>query len=212
MSSALVEARGLRKGYSSGVLRRGTVDVLTGVDLDVHPGELLALVGENGSGKSTLIRILAGMDVADAGALLVNASVGYCPQTPRLFSRLTVTEHLLLFGRVAGMSDDQIRERGELLLERFAFTEQRHVYAGRLSGGTRAKLNLTLALLSEPALLLLDEPYSGFDWDTYQRFWEYAQELADGGLGVVVVSHMVTEMHRFERVVELAHGRLVSVL
>ena len=76
-----------------------------------------------------------------------------------------------------------------------------------LSGGTRAKLNLALALLADPDVLLLDEPYAGFDWDTYLRFWELTAERRAAGRSVVVISHFVTDQERFDRIVELRDGR-----
>jgi ABC-2 type transport system ATP-binding protein len=77
-----------------------------------------------------------------------------------------------------------------------------------VSGGTRQKLNLALALLHEPALLLLDEPYAGFDWETYLLFWELARELRAAGCGLLVVSHLVYDARPFDRILTLARGRL----
>ena len=81
---------------------------------------------------------------------------------------------------------------------------------GALSGGTRAKLNLALALLADPDLLLLDEPYAGFDWDTYQRFWDITAQRRAAGRSVLVVSHFVTDQQRFDRLVEMRHGKAVA--
>ena len=76
-----------------------------------------------------------------------------------------------------------------------------------LSGGTRAKLNLGLALLPDPELLLLDEPYAGFDWDTYQRFWELTRTRRDAGRGLLIISHFITDAGRFDRIYDLVNGR-----
>ncbi len=77
-----------------------------------------------------------------------------------------------------------------------------------LSGGTRQKLNLSLALMHDPDLLLLDEPYAGFDWETYTRFWEMSAGLRDGGMAIVIVSHLISERDRLDRIYELREGRL----
>jgi ABC-type multidrug transport system ATPase subunit len=79
-----------------------------------------------------------------------------------------------------------------------------------LSGGTRAKFNLALALLADPDVLLLDEPYAGFDWDTYQRFWEITAERRAAGRSVLVVSHFVSDQERFDRIVEMHDGLAVT--
>jgi ABC-type multidrug transport system ATPase subunit len=77
-----------------------------------------------------------------------------------------------------------------------------------LSGGTQQKLNLTLALMHGPRLLLLDEPYQGFDWETYLRFWDLAAELRARGCGVLIISHLVFEQHRFDTLYQLRDGRM----
>jgi len=79
-----------------------------------------------------------------------------------------------------------------------------------VSGGTRQKLNLALALMHEPTLLLLDEPYSGFDWETYVRFWEMGERRRDAGMGILIVSHFLTERERLDRVYELRDGVAVE--
>ncbi len=89
------------------------------------------------------------------------------------------------------------------------FGAWRATRAEELSGGTAAKLNLSLALLADPDILLLDEPYAGFDWDTYQRFWALTAERRAAGRSVLVISHFVTDEERFDRIVELRDGRTV---
>ena len=79
-----------------------------------------------------------------------------------------------------------------------------------LSGGTRQKLNLALALMHEPELLLLDEPYAGFDWETYLRFWEMSERRRDAGMGILIVSHLLAERERLDRMYELRDGRICT--
>jgi ABC-type multidrug transport system ATPase subunit len=95
-----------------------------------------------------------------------------------------------------------------VLMERLGFDEYRHVLVRDLSGGTRQKLNLVLALMHAPAILLLDEPYQGFDWETYQRFWALAEESRRAGQTIVVISHLFYELRRFDRVLRLRNGVL----
>jgi ABC-type multidrug transport system ATPase subunit len=96
----------------------------------------------------------------------------------------------------------------EGLASRLAFAGQEGRRTAELSGGTRQKLNLALALVHDPQVLLLDEPYSGFDWETYLRFWELAAELRAAGRAVLVVSHLLHETARIDRALRLAEGRL----
>ena len=184
--------------------------MLKGASLMVCSGELVGLVGENGSGKSTLMQIVVGMLGGDGGEVDRPARLGYCPQTPMLWDKLRVDEHFALFARAYGMND-AVREHavGELLAE-LQFAKYRYYRVEELSGGTRQKLNLALALMHEPQLLLLDEPYSGFDWETYVRFWEMSESRRDAGMGILIVSHFLTERERLDRVYALREGRTVE--
>lgn len=205
-----LEATGITKSYRRGVWpRRRVLPVLRGADFTVGAGEVVGLVGENGSGKSTLMKILVGALAADGGRVKVSGRVGYCPQEPVLYDRLTCDEHLELFGVAYGMDTQAVAAAAEALYATLAFDRWRGARVDELSGGTRAKLNLALALLADPDVLLLDEPYAGFDWDTYLRFWQLTSERRAAGRSVVVISHFITDEERFDRLVEMRDGRTV---
>ncbi|HTW21793.1 MAG TPA: ATP-binding cassette domain-containing protein [Mycobacteriales bacterium] len=188
----------------SGVCKRYRhATVLDRVNLSVAGGEVVALTGENGAGKSTLMRICAGLLRADAGRIEVADAVGYCPQTPGLFGLLTADEHLVMFGRGVGLSRSAALRRGHALLDEFGFPVGSDVVTSEMSGGTRQKLNLAIALLADPGLLLLDEPYQGFDRGTYVNFWDHCRTWSAAGKAVVVVTHMLAELGRADRIVEL---------
>ena len=183
--------------------RYGRVTILEGVDLSVRRGEVVALTGENGAGKSTLMRICAGLLAADSGTVQVGGRIGYCPQAPSLFELLTADDHLVMFGRGLGLSRGDALDRGHAILDEFGFPHGDRSVTRDLSGGTRQKLNLALALLADPSLLLLDEPYQGFDHGTYVNFWDHCETWRRAGKAVVVVTHMLAELERVDRVVEL---------
>jgi ABC-type multidrug transport system ATPase subunit len=195
---AIIAARQVQKAY-------GRRPVLRGVDLDVAAGALVAIVGENGAGKSTLLQVLAGTLAVDAGSVDVGGSVGYCPQEPVLNEALTVDQHLRYFAAAYRL---RTLRRAEELLEVLQFSDYRDRVVEELSGGTRQKLNLALALLHDPDVLLLDEPYQGFDWETYLRFWDLVDELRNRGKAIVVITHLVFERERFDRLYSLEHGRI----
>jgi ABC-2 type transport system ATP-binding protein len=178
--------------------------LLRDVELELHRGETLALVGENGAGKSTLVRVIAGIDACDEGEVRVEGRIGYCPQEPGLLDLLSADEHLVFFGRGLGLDAEAARERGRALLDEFAFRgSQLRVVSKHLSGGSRQKLNLALALLGDPDVLLLDEPYTGFDGGTYLSFWRHVEQWKDEGRACLVVTHFLGERERVDRVHEL---------
>jgi ABC-2 type transport system ATP-binding protein len=200
----LLSANGIAKAY--GRFRRHPV--LRDVSFTVTPGALVGVVGENGAGKSTLLNILAGALRPDRGRVALAGVLGYCPQAAILNDTLTVAQHLDYFAAAYGIRSLQ---RADELLERLAYQQYRHATVATLSGGTMQKLNLTLALMHNPRVLLLDEPYQGFDWETYLRFWDLAAELRAQGCGVLIISHLLFDQQRFDALYQLQDGILQTV-
>ncbi|WP_416956806.1 ABC transporter ATP-binding protein [Streptomyces sp. Agncl-13] len=197
-TTPLLQAHNIHKSY-------GKHPVLRGADLTVAPGQLIAVVGENGAGKSTLLKILAGTLPVDRGEVVLSGTLGYCPQDPVLNASLTVEQHLRYFAAAHRLPD---LDRGRELVRLLGYEQYGASPAGELSGGTRQKLNLTLALLHDPDVLLLDEPYQGFDWETYLRFWDLVEDLRARDKAIVVITHLVFEQERFDLLADLTDGRL----
>ena len=198
LPGAVLTASDVHKAY-------GRHPVLRGVDLTVRPGQLVAVVGENGAGKSTFLKILAGTLGADTGEVALAGSLGYCPQEPVVNDNLTVAQQLRYFAAAYRLP---ALDRAEQLLDQLGYRQYRDQVAGALSGGTRQKLNLTLALIHDPDVLLLDEPYQGFDWETYLRFWDIAADLRTRGKAIVIITHLVFEESRYDILADLSGGRL----
>ena len=208
--SAVLTAVAVSKSFRDGYLVRRGKAVLVDAALSLQPGEVVGLVGENGSGKTTFMRILVGDLSPDAGAVVRHGVIGYCPQQPQVYPRLTCDEHFDLFGAAYRLTTSQVRDSRANIYAALGFERYARVRTDRLSGGTLAKLNLGLALLPDPPVLLLDEPYAGFDWDTYQRFWRLVVDRRARGLSVLIVSHFVEDAARFDRIVEVREGRTWS--
>jgi ABC-2 type transport system ATP-binding protein len=183
----------------------GRHGVLRGVDLAVAPGTLVGIVGENGAGKSTLLRILAGELRPNGGTIARAGALGYCPQVVLLNDTLTVNQHLRYFAAAYNLTDLSYAEQ---LIATLGYQKYRTMPVGALSGGTKQKVNLTLALMHQPDVLLLDEPYQGFDWETYLRFWQLAEQLRAHGRAVLVISHLLFDQQRFDALYRLANGQL----
>jgi ABC-2 type transport system ATP-binding protein len=197
----MLEVQGIHKAF-------GRNRVLLGVDLKVYSGEAVAVVGENGSGKSVFLKILAGLESPDSGSVRLRQKIGYCPQKLELFEGLTVAENMVYFGAAYGLPKATLRETGRHYLERFRYERYVDTLVKNLSEGTKQKLNLTIALLHAPGLLLLDEPYQGFDYDTFMNFAGLLTEWREQGRAVLTISHLVTGDLPLDRVLEMKEGTL----
>jgi ABC-2 type transport system ATP-binding protein len=207
----VLEASGLEKTYQSRLPFVGrSVEVLTGADITLTEGEIVGIVGGNGSGKSTLMKILVGALQADTGRVTRGGTIGWCPQEILLYDRLTVAETFDLFGEAYGLPDDYVLDRRDELADQLDFEQFLDYRVDHLSGGNRQKVNLAIALLHEPDLLLLDEPYTGFDWETYLAFWDLTGILVENGTTIAIISHLISERERFDRILELKDGTLTE--
>jgi ABC-2 type transport system ATP-binding protein len=195
---ALLAARGVTRRFGDHVALQPT-------DLDVRPGEALALVGPNGAGKSTLLAILAGALEPSEGTVERADGVrsGWMPQRPAHYGRLSPRQNLELFAGLEGAGDP-----AELLALLELPTDDRP--AASLSVGNRQRLDLAISLLSDPHVLLLDEPTAALDPRQRRRLWETARGVRDAGGAVVLVTQNLEDLeHVADRVAALLEGTIV---
>ncbi len=200
-ASPMLEAKGLVKIYGS---RR----VVDGVDFEVFPGEIVGLLGPNGAGKTTSFRITCGMIEPNAGQVTLggldvtnwpmfrrarDGGMGYLAQESSVFRRLTVEENLLGVMELLGMDQKTRRNRCDQLLEQFAITRLRKSKAQSLSGGERRRLEIARALVSNPKIILLDEPFTGIDPVTIDSIQEIIRGLRRSGISILITDHQVRE-------------------
>ncbi|MCU4752370.1 ABC transporter ATP-binding protein [Halobacteria archaeon AArc-curdl1] len=207
----IISANDITKTYGSRLPFTRSVEVLTGASINVYPGEIVGIVGENGSGKSTLMKILVGVLDQDSGDVTRNGTIGWCPQETLLYDRLTVRETFRLFGTGYGLDEDEMTAAMDDLADRLDFERYLDYRVDHLSGGNRQKVNLGIALMHDPDVLLLDEPYTGFDWETYQTFWDLSEALVADDISIVIISHLLQERDRIDRIYELKDGTLSEV-
>lgn len=186
----------------------GRLYVLKGVDFKVGRGEVVGITGENGSGKSTLLKIIVGLLSCDQGEVRLRGTFGYCPQDPLLFDDLTMEENIEYFSAAYGLDLKEGVSRGNELMRMLNCDQFRKKLTKHLSGGTRQKLNLIISLLYDPDILILDEPYQGFDYESYLSFWEIAKNLKERGKSILIVSPMMYERHYLTKIYKLENGRL----
>jgi ABC-type multidrug transport system ATPase subunit len=186
----VIRARGVERRY-------GDKRVLRGVEFDVGADGFLVVTGPNGSGKTTLLRLCAGLAVPSRGELDVSVErgrIGYLAHEPLVYRELTALENLELYGRLYRVPER--RERTGMLLERFGLWEARHERAGSYSRGMLQRLALCRTLLHEPALLVLDEPYTGLDEEGAELLDRELEERR-AGAAFVVATHEPARIERF---------------
>lgn len=200
-ASPIVSVQRLSKSY-------GRRRIFSDLNFDICRGQLVGIVGENGAGKSTLLKCLVGLLRPNQGTISLGGRLGYCPQEPLLLEILTCAEQFELFGAGYGLACPCTVERALALMDVFNCRQYLHTRVDQLSGGTRQKINLIVALLHDPEIVILDEPYQGFDYETYITFWDYAEQLRHAGKSIVVVSHMLSEQQRFDTLLTLRNGSI----
>jgi ABC-2 type transport system ATP-binding protein len=204
--SHVIGVRGLAKRY-------GEREALRDVEFDIYPGELVAVVGPNGAGKTTLLSIIAGVQSASAGTVegagaAIGWRVGWAPQSPAVYSKLSVAENLRLFARLEGVADPDAAVAR--MLEQTGLGERADERVERLSGGNRQRVNVALGLIGDPPALALDEPTSALDPGQRERVWEFVGALARAGTAVLFSTHHLGEVHRYAtRAIVLADGELL---
>jgi ABC-2 type transport system ATP-binding protein len=188
--------------------RYGDVAALAPTDVELHAGEAVALVGPNGAGKSTLLAILARAIEPTEGTVESHVPVGWVPQRPAHYSRLSARENLELFARLEGVRDPE--GAADRLLERFALPTAARP-SGELSVGNRQRLNVALALLGDPRVLLLDEPTAALDPGQRRRVWEVADALRAEGGAVCFATQNLEEIEHATRTLVLQDGRIAPL-
>jgi ABC-2 type transport system ATP-binding protein len=189
--------------------RYGELEALREISFQTAAGELVAVVGPNGAGKTTLLSILAGIQRPSAGSVSrAPSEVGWAPQQPALYSKLSVAENLRLFARLEKVADvEQVVTR---MLEQTGLGDRADERVDRLSGGNRQRVNVALGLIGAPPVLALDEPSASLDPSQRERLWRFIRGLAKSGTSVLFSTHNVIEAQRYaDRVIVLDDGDLL---
>jgi len=213
----------VRFAYPAGRRSAERAAALDGLSLRIGRGQMVGLVGPNGSGKSTALRLMMGAKRADAGSVRVLgmdpaeagtalwSRTGVVFQSPALDGELTVMENLRVHAGLCGLAWSRVKQRANELLDTYGLAERRRERVERLSGGQRRRVELAKALLSEPELLLLDEPTAGLDPEAVRDLWDTLDALrAQRGLTIVVSTHLGDDAMRCDEVVLMDAGRALA--
>lgn len=215
---AILELHGIKKAFRTGFLGIRT-PVLTGLDLKVEAGEVYGFLGHNGAGKSTTMKVVLGLLKPDAGRVVVfgkeganrdtRARIGYLGEEVGLYPHNNAEEALGLLGELFRMPRARARARAHELIDMVGLGEKRHVKIKHYSKGMRQRLGIATALMNDPELLLLDEPYSGLDPIGRRQFRELLASLKQQGKTILMSSHIVPDVEAVcDRVGILSGGKL----
>jgi lipoprotein-releasing system ATP-binding protein len=217
---------GLEKVFTEGP---ATVRVLCGVDFSVRRGERIAIVGASGAGKTTLLQLLGGLDTPTRGSVLVlgqdlarlsqaergrvrNESIGFVYQFHHLLPEFTALENVAMPLLLRRLSLAEVEERARHLLDRVGLAERLHHKPGELSGGERQRVAVARALVTQPAVVLADEPTGNLDHRTGDRVFDLMLGLnAETGTSLVVVTHDTARARSMDRVLHMEDGLLRDV-
>ena len=211
-AGAAIEVRDLWKRY-------GVLEAVRGISFEVGRGEIFGLIGADGAGKTTTFQILAGVMEATSGAARIfgkpareaRSQTGYLTQTFSLYPDLSVMENIRYVGDLRRVPPAEINERGHQYLKSFDMDRFSSRLASQLSGGMRQKLSLVCALVSEPSILLLDEPTTGVDPVSRREFWDTVAHLAGEGLTVLVATPYLDEAERCHRIALIHLGEIQEI-
>lgn len=226
MSNPVLVCKGLSKSYSDG---KSQINVLRSIDLEVAPGEMVAVVGSSGSGKSTLLHVLAGLDKPTSGSVLLNGSVmhdlteeqrcqirnrylGFVYQFHHLLPEFSALENVGMPLLIRGEEPSAIQNRATELLTQVGLKDRLHHRLGALSGGERQRVAIARALAPDPACILADEPTGNLDPQNAEKVLEMFFDLqAKRSTSVVMVTHDLAIARRANRVFKIVDGTLVQV-
>ena len=212
----LIRARNLTKTF-------GAFVAVDGIDFDVAPGEAFGFLGPNGAGKTSTMRMIACMSPVTSGTLRVlgmdpgtdgsriRSRIGLVPQDDTLDLELTVLDNLLVYGRYFDLPRKVIRERAFQLLDFAQLTDRAGEKVDPLSGGLKRRLTIARSLISEPELLLLDEPTTGLDPQARHLLWDRLYRLKQQGVTLVLTTHYMDEAEQLcDRLVIMDKGRIAA--
>ncbi|MGD0818995.1 MAG: ABC transporter ATP-binding protein [Methanomassiliicoccales archaeon] len=202
------------------VKRFGDIVAVDNVSMRVDRGEIFGLLGPNGSGKTTLIHCLMGIYRFDGSVkvlghpiplnkLAARRKIGFMPQEIAIYNDLSPLENALFYGRIYGMEDESIRKRFDDLSHLLRLEEKRDRTTRTLSGGQKRRVSLGIALLTDPDLIILDEPTVGVDPLLRREFWKYFEELRSQGKTLLITTHITDEALRVDRVGMMLRGKLI---
>lgn len=212
----VITTQGLTKTF-------GDFTAVDNISFDVYKGEIFGFLGANGAGKTTAMRMLCGLSIPTSGSATIagfdvyketekiKSSIGYMSQKFSLYEDLTIQENINFFGGIYGLSDLEIKEQSEVLIERLGLAKNAKKLVGELPLGWKQKLAFSVAIIHQPSIVFLDEPTGGVDPITRRQFWDLIYQAAENGITVFVTTHYMDEAEYCNRISMMVDGKISAL-
>ncbi|GAA3928633.1 ATP-binding cassette domain-containing protein [Chitinophaga oryziterrae] len=213
MNEKAITCKGLTKRF-------GDFVAVDNISFEVNTGEIFGFLGANGAGKTTAMRMLCGLSYPTSGEAAVagydvftkqesiKKNIGYMSQKFSLYENLTVKENIRFYGGIYGLTNGELKEKGEGLINKLGLQGESKKMVGELPLGWKQKLAFSVAIIHQPKIVFLDEPTGGVDPVTRRQFWDLIYEAADSGITVFVTTHYMDEAEYCNRISIMVDGRI----
>lgn len=210
----IIEVKNIVKRYDD-------IPVVNNLSLSVNEGEIFGFLGPNGAGKSTSINIMVGLLKANEGEILINnlplselekKLIGICPQEITLWEYLTCYENLMMMGKMYNVSSKELKERIPLILEKLFLKDKMDEKISNLSGGMKRRMNIAMATIHNPKIIVLDEPSEGLDPQSRRLLWDYIKYQKKIGNTIILTTHLMDEADKLsDRIAIIDYGKLLKL-
>lgn len=201
----------------------GDFTAVDNISFEVYKGEIFGFLGANGAGKTTAMRMLCGLSIPSSGKAniagfdvyketeKIKSNIGYMSQKFSLYEDLTITENINFFGGIYGLSDAELKEQSNVLIDRLGLRKNTNKLVGELPLGWKQKLAFSVAIIHKPSIVFLDEPTGGVDPITRRQFWDLIYQAAEDGITIFVTTHYMDEAEYCNRVSMMVDGKIAAL-
>ena len=201
----------------------GDFTAVDNISFEVHKGEIFGFLGANGAGKTTAMRMLCGLSSPTSGTAhiagfdvyteteKIKSNIGYMSQKFSLYEDLTIAENINFFGGIYGLSDKELKEQSNTLIEKLDLRKNANKLVGELPLGWKQKLAFSVAIIHQPSIVFLDEPTGGVDPITRRQFWDMIYDAAESGITIFITTHYMDEAEYCNRVSMMVDGKIAAL-
>lgn len=215
-ANAVITAVNLTKTF-------GDFTAVDNISFEIYKGEIFGFLGANGAGKTTAMRMLCGLSIPSSGEAKIagydvysetekiRSNIGYMSQKFSLYEDLTIAKNINFFGGIYGLSDKELKEQSNSLIEKLDLSKNANKLVGELPLGWKQKLAFSVAITHKPSIVFLDEPTGGVDPITRRQFWDMIYEAAESGITIFITTHYMDEAEYCNSISMMVDGEIAAL-